>query len=442
MRRIQKTAVKNGEITEDLLRSSHGRLAAIRHYSSMGFQKNPTPSSITKKIVDCIEDLEGKTFRVLFNLEFLEELLERGVDMSKVQFVADTPEERRFARLVYKVETVLAGEHTWKRILKHKRASELLERVMAKRRVPLNKAADITLSNPPYNRGIDLKIIMAMNSAGLLKRLVCVHPSTWLVETKGSSPTIAQFNESVVGRIRSLNMFNGNPVFGIRIFVPCVISDFDMERKGTSIKVSFLGSEEYSECLSTKDVTMHGRDWDPVVKELFNRVSNYIGAHGSVWDKFKNNKTNKFKNEFNKPVFQIPMGRGDEDKVSKDKTVKDTFYTVSSNDLENEVFKKNHSSQVAFTGGVYYLFDTVQERNNFSDYTRTDFFRICLSLSKINKNLCYGELVTSPWLDFTRSWTDDELFTHFGYPKGHPIREYAKRFLPDYHNLYPNGKDY
>jgi hypothetical protein len=45
-------------------------------------------------------------------------------------------------------------------------------------------------------------------------------------------------------------------------------------------------------------------------------------------------------------------------------------------------------------------------------------------------------------MDFTRSWNDDQLFTLLGYPKGHPIREYAKRFLPDFHNLYPNGKDY
>jgi hypothetical protein len=45
-------------------------------------------------------------------------------------------------------------------------------------------------------------------------------------------------------------------------------------------------------------------------------------------------------------------------------------------------------------------------------------------------------------MDFTRSWTDDELFSELGYPEGYAIREYAKKFLPDYHNIYPNGKTY
>jgi hypothetical protein len=64
-------------------------------------------------------------------------------------------------------------------------------------------------------------------------------------------------------------------------------------------------------------------------------------------------------------------------------------------------------------------------------------------LLKISSDLVDGKVLSIvPWLDFTKTWDDNKLFTMLGYPKGHAIREYAKKFLPDYHNIYPNGKTY
>ena len=444
---MSKIAVKNAVVSPDLLKIPHGRQAAIKHYSSFGFQKNHTPFDIAGKMVDQLGDLSGKTFRILFNLEFLEELFVRGVAMESIQFIADTPQERRFAKLVYGVETVLAGEHTWKRILKHKKkkASELLERVMAKRRIPLNKAADITLSNPPYNGGIDLKIIMAMNNAGLLKRLVCVHPSTWLVDvktqlgTKSGNSTFRKFQDSVRDHVTSTELFNGNIVFGIGLYVPCVITDvnFDSTRKG-SIKVKDVGSEETREVLGVDDITLHGKDWDPTVKEFMNRVQAYCAANGSMgsarqpdpsmWVRLPN------------PVQLAPL-RGNVNFSCAQKMVKTDFYTFLQGDVsKNKGIRKYSGVSVEQYHSVG--FSTVTEQDNCINYLTSDFSRLCLSLLKTNNKTLNQEASLIPWLDFTRSWNDDELFTLLGYAKGHPIREYAKRFLPDYHNIYPNGKTY
>ena len=87
-------------------------------------------------------------------------------------------------------------------------------------------------------------------------------------------------------------------------------------------------------------------------------------------------------------------------------------------------------------------FGSTKEQDNFLGYLQTDFARLCVSLLKTNQDLDQGQLTPVPWLDFTRPWDDDQLFTMLGYPRGHAIREYAKRFLPDYHNIYPYGKTY
>ena len=45
-----------------------------------------------------------------------------------------------------------------------------------------NKKFDLCFSNPPYNNGLDLKIINTITS--ICKEMVVVHPSTWLLDLK------------------------------------------------------------------------------------------------------------------------------------------------------------------------------------------------------------------------------------------------------------------
>ena len=112
----------------------------------------------------------------------------------------------------------------------------------------LTEHVDILLGNPPYNKGLDLKLILAYKR--LFDRLLVVHPSTWLIDVKTQlgpktgSPLFRKFQDLVRDHITSARMFNGNPVFGIGLFAPCVVTDVDMTvTRGGPIDVRFVGDK-------------------------------------------------------------------------------------------------------------------------------------------------------------------------------------------------------
>lgn len=423
-----------------LLLNAHGRRAAAEALAGLGFQYKHTPWGLVSSMVDKAGNLsQYQSIMVLFNIEFLEELYDRGYDMSKVVLVADTPLERLYALKVYKVgKVILAGTHTWSRIIGHKKQTQLLERLMK-----MNAPADVTFSNPPYNGGLDLKIILALFLAGLLKRLVCVHPSTWLVDVKtqlgpkSGNPLFRKFQDAVRNFVTRVELFNGNPVFGIGLYVPCVITEVDMtKQRSGAILVQDVGVEGYREVLDINDITLHGSDWDPTVKEFMGRVQRLCAQNDSLGSNVvaQDKSTSQF------PV-QLAAVRGHE-YHGPEKMVQDDFYTfVMKNPDGNRGVRKADVKSGNITPVLE--FTSIKEQDNFLDYLQTDFARMCLALLKIKQHLYGGgEMSLVPWLDFTRSWDDDQLFTMLGYPRGHAIREYAKRFLPDYHNIYPNGKTY
>ncbi|MDD5651046.1 MAG: hypothetical protein PHF86_11625, partial [Candidatus Nanoarchaeia archaeon] len=177
MSKKKKVAVENYQISNNFLTTTIGRRKAIEKLSAHeGLQIFYTPFGLADSMVN--GNTEG-LIRVFFNLEFLEVLLNRKKDMTKVQYVGDTERKCRFAKLLYKVETVLIDKDNWEKILKkEKQIGEFF--VSCK----MNQAADVTFSNPPYTRNMDLKIIMSLQESGLLKNLICVHPSSWLLDVK------------------------------------------------------------------------------------------------------------------------------------------------------------------------------------------------------------------------------------------------------------------
>ena len=126
------------------------------------------------------------------------------------------------------------------------------------------------------------------------------------------------------------------------------------------------------------------------------------------------------------------MGRGNCEKVSDKKTIKDDFYGVVSNN-QNEIETKNKSQDVCFSRGSYLYFNSEIERTNFINYMKTDFARFCLSIYKIRKDFDAGEMELIPWLDFTEEWDDDKLFKKFNVSK--ELQGYIREFLPDYYGI-------
>jgi hypothetical protein len=293
----------------------------------------------------------------------------------------------------------------------------------------MNQAADVTFSNPPYSNK-DLQIILVLAKSNLLKKLICVHPSTWLVTTKtqlgektGSS-LYRKFRNIVKDNIEEIEFFNGVLIFYIGLFVPCVVDCFGFSQKRScQIKVKEISGIQRS-VQNIDEVTLHGKFWY-LIKDLMQKLK-------------VENCSQKYTSSVKVPkdgfYIQLPNIRGH---VDKNTMVYEDFYTlIQKNAEKNKGIRNNKSRTIVFS------FDTYKEQENFLNYLQTDFVRLCLSITKINPGIGLTELSFVPWLDFTHEWDDDKLFSFFGYEKGHPIREYAKTFLPDYHKLYTNGKTY
>jgi len=356
---------------------------------------------------------------VLFNLEIIEGLFQRGLT-DKVTFITDSEIKDKFARSFYKVQTLLCK--SWKNL------DKTMEDIMAK----MNVAPDITFTNPPYNGSMDLKILLALHEKGLLKKLICVHPSTWLVDNKGTKLLFKKFRDTFDKHTSSLEIFNGNPVFDIGLFVPCVISTIDMNVEYSKKKVSWFGKDNWT-VSSFEDVTMYGSAWDPLVKDFQDKVSRYCENNGSILSHLihcSNADPKKYH-------IQLAAIRGHQTNIIEN-MYHDDFYTFVQKTLENNKGIRNKADKQKTILQV----DTQKEQSSLLFYLQSDFARLCLSLLKISQNAMRGETKLVPWMDFTKSWTDDDLFSELGYHKGHAIREYAKKFLPDYHNIYPNGKKY
>ena len=60
------------------------------------------------------------------------------------------------------------------------------------------------------------------------------------------------------------------------------------------------------------------------------------------------------------------------------------------------------------------VFDHVQEAEFFQTYMKTRFFRFMISLRKNTQDLRQDRFRFVPKMDMSRTWTDADLYAHFG----------------------------
>jgi hypothetical protein len=252
--------------------------------------------------------------------------------------------------------------------------------------------------------------------------MVVVHPSTWVLDTKQISSKYINFNNLFQNKIKSLEFFNGNPIFNIGLFVPTVITHIINEEQ-QNINVDYFGNKY--QVVSTTDVTKFGPEWKNIVEPFLNKIKKYTETYGNIL-----NHTIKIINK-EKHHCQLAAIRGN---VDKEKMIKDDFYTIitqNSNDCKGirikDIIKKGGTPPLTFE------FITEMERDNFIEYCKTYFVRFCLCLLKNSQNTNRGECILIPWLDFTKKWTDKELYNYFNISK--ELQNYIENFLPDYYEL-------
>jgi hypothetical protein len=250
---------------------------------------------------------------------------------------------------------------------------------------------DYSIGNPPFNQMIDMKFVSLSYE---IADVICfVHPSTWLLDEKGKQKKFNDTKNLVKDHLDSIELFNGNKIFNIQLFVPCVITYIDKNKKDKGIKcVDKINNVE----LVYDDIYQINKYSN---KDLYPSIKNKISLN------FINDNLLNHKNKINGNLFiNIAQIRGHVDLKSDTNMLLDDFYTIITKDTQIELSKNKH---------MFFSFSDSTEANNFLNYLKSDFARFCLSIYKSNSQLDRGELEIVPWLDFTQEWTDEKLYKYF-----------------------------
>lgn len=381
-----------------------------KNFKEPQWQQNHTPFPLVKKMIDKVEDLDDKKIGVLFNLEFLEELVkERGVIPVNITFYADTEIEEAFARNVYKVKTVRFKEHTVKGLNK-----------------AIMRKFDLVISNPPYNRGIDLNILNEIYDQA--DEFIIVHPSTWLMDNKCKNSAFNKVRDLVKDGLKEVTLFNGNKIFGIGLFVPCSITHIDKTKKHSSIKVIDTINQSEYDYNDIFDIDRWGNK--PQYNSLKNKVLKFTKKNS--FNKHSYKEANIRKNV----LVKTACIRGHVDLISPQKMIKDDFFTIlSKNDgiVKDKERASKLLSETRDTFSSLFYFDKKCEAENFIAFCKTKLFMFCLSVVKINQNNHRGELNFVPWLDFTQNWNDEKLYKYFKLTQEEI--DFIETNIPDYYGV-------
>jgi len=287
---------------------------------------------------------------------------------------------------------------------------------------------DVVVGNPPYQRTLYLKFLHQACEIG--ERVLYVMPTTWLLDKKGMYKPYETARAAVRDRLQHVTLFNGNEQFGIASFLPLGVLDIAAPHERliqvidqcNNVSLFYSSIDEINKFSNTtvfpglagKYVTARDR-------------FGHVGLHTNTDESFFVNfspirghvrlRTNTDESFF---VNFSPIRDNVNRKGSK--MVADDFYTIVTRDLKVEERATKKS---------WWSFKTQQEAHNFLNYLKTDFARFGLAVLKNTQNLGPTDMACIPWLDFTRSWSDKQLYSMFNITPEE--QAFIKQHIPPYY---------
>lgn len=233
---------------------------------------------------------------------------------------------------------------------------------------------DLIIGNPPYLNGMHVKIIKrcleSLTDDGVC---VMVHPST---------PYIRPKKEGLRERLVSLQLLNPKTIWdNVELWVPLAIAVLKKNEQA-----SFeLDGQNVSHDTQLTPFGLH-----PVVLSLRDKLT-----AGETLDKKVEEKV------ASKPfVVQLPYVSGHAQRP-------DMHFLLAQ--------KAGLAAQIKREAGTWFnvSFDTKQEALHFASFLTSKLAMAGFALTKLNQHVYLHDLVTIPWLDFTKHWTDEMLYEHF-----------------------------
>jgi hypothetical protein len=268
---------------------------------------------------------------------------------------------------------------------------------------------DIIVSNPPYNKGMDLDFIDL--SYKISKNLVCViNPAKWQSTSddyRGCASQNIDYKEFRREYTKHMSTV---------CFYPCCKDVFDilqvdgityfiMDKKVHEKSIVINKCKYISEFNSTEIRAITNRE---TLNNIGNEIINYLGDYKNF--KFPRVYNRKYEVWTNR---QIPGG-GLATLISPTKRM----FVGDSIIEENIGINIEHSTSTQCT----YSADTVAECNYFISWLSCKFtqFFVAINLSKLNSTLtndCFRFVPAPPTEEFNHIFTDEELYEYYKLPQ-------------------------
>lgn len=351
-------------------------------------QHNHTPYLLCEEMVSKLNGstaLGEKTYATL-NLEVVEVLVcSFGVKPEKIWFFTQCVEKATIIKELPRyqgVNLINADYLTWS----------------------TNMKFDVSVLNPPFNDNIDLRFIQqAIKLTAPGGHVLIVHPAISSITRK---PTARYTNHKKLleGHVKSIKLFNGNPVFGIKLFYPCQIIHITPDQTHAAFSVEYAqNGDKHTDTFTTlNDVTKWGKieeyySLEQKILSYCNDADNcekHLGGVSGTYLK-RNIKNNYYVN-----LAGIRGNHGDSEMFKTD------FYTtVTRTDVPEETPNKH----------IWFAFETKSEAENMIRYLKSSFARVSLSIFKVSANIHRGELRSIPYFpSYAQEWTRERITKELG----------------------------
>ena len=304
------------------------------------------------------------------------------------------------------------------------------------------KHFDVLFTNPPYNDGKDISLLKNLIDNNMVDEIICVHPASFLFN---HNDTKAVKDIKNTNSLKEVTLFWGNDMFGgTEIKHAHCISVWNKEHNSSNVTIIDKAFVERKDVYDVNTFSYNTDVNEITVHSLFHKKAFDFLKKFENCDSIFKNRTNIDSSEKTDYGFRIsPIRRG----LDYAKRNYGMFFSLFGNGakaLKDSMVDKNFKlSDYTMSCSTYknnypmWYFKTEEERQNFITYLKTKAVRFLLSLVKCNTNLNAGNPTRIiPWMDFTKTWTDEQLVKEFGIDA--ELWDYIDKFIPDYYEDYRN----
>jgi predicted RNA methylase len=256
----------------------------------------------------------------------------------------------------------------------------------------IDRKFDVILGNPPYKGQMHLEFLkLSLEKSDYVS---FVHPSGWL--TRSEKSIEKDVKKLLEGRLKSLTIFNGTPVFKCEFQAPLVITEV-VKSWDNPVDVHYLHTNNSYQIDNIWDFPTGY--WEPSEINL------------NLRDKIKKladdkNLLSLRTSDINSVPLNLPSICGDPRSKHQDKLFRDDFYLFFYPNSNIYTHENNE--------GKFYSLNNEEERDNLVSYLKTKFARFALSLNKAtNRNNVSRYIKNVPLPPLDQQWNDESVNSFF-----------------------------